>query len=231
MAKYNPRVPVIAALGLRPRREASDGAASGVAVSCVRHPTLEALLVCERCRAELCALCLAASPVAGCCPNCGHAGRLLPLQVSAPVEVVTSVKGPRVGAALLDVVVLLAVWTLLAALTHNIHTQRSGSGVRYNVSLEGQPFLVFQAIVLFYFAIPEKLWGASVGKAAFGLRVIGNNGALTWRAALLRNLLRGRRPYRTTASTACRNPSSSNGFWRKPATPMPPNRDSASETG
>ena len=51
-------------------------------------------------------------------------------------------------------------------------------------------WLAFAAWKLLYFALPEGVWGCSVGKALFGLRVVKpNGGAAGWPKALLRGFV------------------------------------------
>jgi uncharacterized RDD family membrane protein YckC len=85
----------------------------------------------------------------------------------------TPVVGRRIGAAIIDALIMTGVFFGLAAATGNIE---SGDG-SFKVSLEGGPFLLFVAIQLAYFFVLETVAGKTIGKAVLGLRVVAQDGA------------------------------------------------------
>ena len=100
----------------------------------------------------------------------------------------TDVVGRRVGAALIDFVVLFVFFLVLAALLGD--TESGDGGVSAN--LEGAGFLVWIAVSLAYYGVLEAINGQTVGKRLLGIRVTDDDGttAPTARQVVIRTLLR-----------------------------------------
>lgn len=102
--------------------------------------------------------------------------------------------GPRAVAALLDLLlVLLAVGLPLAAASGQLFrddpTISEGWNVGFSLTL-GQDLVVLVALVA-YATVAEALFGATLGKRLFGLRVRRGDGSpIGWREAIARNVLR-----------------------------------------
>ena len=95
-----------------------------------------------------------------------------------------NVLGPRIGAAVIDIVLIGALFLLMAATMGDF-----GDG---NASLTGGPALLFGLIVFaYYFVADGYLGGRTVGKAVVGLAVVADDGSpLRPGPAALRTLLR-----------------------------------------
>ena len=83
----------------------------------------------------------------------------------------TDVLGRRIGAALLDVVVLAVLFVILGLL---IGDTDSGGG-NVSVNLSGGPFLLWVALSLAYYGVLEAISGQTLGKRALGIRVVGED--------------------------------------------------------
>jgi uncharacterized RDD family membrane protein YckC len=79
-----------------------------------------------------------------------------------------NVVGQRIGAAVIDIVVLTALFFGATALTGNLHS----SGGQVNASLNGGSAFAFFAVLLLYYGVTEAVWQATPGKALLGLRVV-----------------------------------------------------------
>lgn len=95
--------------------------------------------------------------------------------------------GQRVGALLLDTIIVMVPLFVVAALLFG-QSETSGSGFR--VSLNGVPFLLTTLVALAYFIGLELAGGQTLGKKIVGIRVVSERGAVGVGAAVLRNLLR-----------------------------------------
>jgi uncharacterized RDD family membrane protein YckC len=95
---------------------------------------------------------------------------------------------PRALAVILDgVLVFAGLGTMIALAAGQAH--RSGGSMFFN--LHGGPAWIWIASSWAYWIVLERLWGTTVGKRLFGLRVTGANGQpLTWGQSFGRNLLR-----------------------------------------
>ena len=100
----------------------------------------------------------------------------------------TDVVGRRVGAALVDFVVLFVLFVVLGILIGS--SESDGDGV--SVNLEGAGFLVWLAVSLAYYGVLEAINGQTLGKRALGIRVVGDDGATPARTGqiVVRTLLR-----------------------------------------
>jgi uncharacterized RDD family membrane protein YckC len=107
-----------------------------------------------------------------------------PEEAAASVENVT---GPRIVAALIDIVVLFISFIVLGALLGDA----DADGSSFQVSLEGGPFLLWVLLSLAYYTVPEALTGQTPGKAVMKLKVVRLDGQpYTWGNSLARNVLR-----------------------------------------
>jgi len=86
-----------------------------------------------------------------------------PAATAAPADL-----GPRTLAALIDLLVVGAMFFAFAATIGDISSDDSG----FNASLSGGAFLLFVAAMLAYYGVSEALTGCTLGKAVFGLRVV-----------------------------------------------------------
>lgn len=99
----------------------------------------------------------------------------------------TDVLGRRVGAALLDIVVLGVLFVILGLLIGDTNTEGSSA----SVNLSGGPALLFFALSLLYYFIPEATSGRTLGKRLLGLRVVREDGGAAGAGAVAgRTLLR-----------------------------------------
>ena len=100
----------------------------------------------------------------------------------------TDVVGRRIGAALIDFVVLFVVFLVLAALIGD--TDSGDGGVSAN--LDGVGFLVWLAVGLGYYGVLEAIDGRTLGKRALGIRVTDDDGTspASTRQIVIRTLLR-----------------------------------------
>lgn len=69
--------------------------------------------------------------------------------------------------------------------------RQAGSGVTVNLAWENGPYEAFLISLFFiYFFLTEKIWGRSLGKYLFGLKVYSASGTgMSWRQALVRSLV------------------------------------------
>ena len=100
----------------------------------------------------------------------------------------TDVLGRRIGAALLDLVVLAVLFVVLGLL---IGETESDDG-NVSVNLSGGPFLIWLALTFGYYGVLEAMTGQTLGKRALGIRVVGEDRASTPGAGkiAIRTLLR-----------------------------------------
>ncbi|MDP9330689.1 MAG: RDD family protein [Actinomycetota bacterium] len=95
--------------------------------------------------------------------------------------------GRRFGALLIDDLVSL-VWFLPLSRVTKIETPL---GSQYSFGLRGWHFVVAVAISLVYFTVLEAAFGATLGKLAVGIRVVGVSGKrIDARQSIARNLAR-----------------------------------------
>ena len=94
----------------------------------------------------------------------------------------------RATAVIIDsVLVFVVLGTAVGAVTGQAY--REDNSVGFN--LHGWPFLLWVVLGLAYWTICEQLWGMTIGKRLFSIRVASSEGgAVTWRQSILRNLLR-----------------------------------------
>ena len=96
--------------------------------------------------------------------------------------------GQRVGAILLDTVIVLLPLYVVAGL---LFGESRASGGSASVSLSGWPFVITTVIAFGYFFALELTMGPTVGKKIVGIRVVSDRDAeLTTGQALVRTVLR-----------------------------------------
>src|SRR5262249_11236727 len=95
---------------------------------------------------------------------------IAPAEIPPPVP--EDLLGLRIGAALIDLVLLAGLFMILSAAV----SQTSVSGGRFNVSLSGLWLVVFLAAALGYYFVLEAWAGQTLGKRLLGLRVLRADG-------------------------------------------------------
>jgi uncharacterized RDD family membrane protein YckC len=97
--------------------------------------------------------------------------------------------GARVGAAIIDLLVMVALFVLMAALLGEFGNDGDNG---FRVALNGPSFILFLVLMLAYFFLLETyMGGRTIGKAITGVHVVlADGGALTPGAVAIRTLLR-----------------------------------------
>jgi uncharacterized RDD family membrane protein YckC len=103
--------------------------------------------------------------------------------------------GVRFAAVLVDGIVLAILGLVVALLGGGGYAEKTADGAYTNASagvdLEGTNFLIWLVLAFGYYVVCEVELGATLGKAAVGLRVVDEEGDfIGWRRALVRNLIR-----------------------------------------
>mgnify|MGYP000350745923 CR=1 FL=1 len=81
--------------------------------------------------------------------------------------------------------------TGLLAIVAYVIAWLGGTTTEAGFELRGGPFFLMTLIMLAYYITLEGLFGSTVGKMILGLRVVKLDGsAISWRASVVRNLLR-----------------------------------------
>lgn len=81
--------------------------------------------------------------------------------------------------------------TALLAIVAYVIAWLNGTTTEAGFELRGGPFFLMTLIMLAYYITLEGLFGSTVGKMILGLRVVKLDGsAISWRASVVRNLLR-----------------------------------------
>lgn len=125
----------------------------------------------------------------GCRPDLGGFGMLPLMETGAgpPTQDGTDVMGRRIGAALLDLLVLVVVFGVLAVVLGD--TSASGGSAQARLGPGGT--LLFLAILLLYYFAQEASGGRTLGKRALGIRVVSDaGGAASGGQVAVRTLLR-----------------------------------------
>ncbi|MGH3660075.1 MAG: RDD family protein, partial [Micromonosporaceae bacterium] len=78
--------------------------------------------------------------------------------------------GLRIGAAMIDLALLLVLFVVLAVVVGEAIVNRVG--VAFSFSLDGAGFAVYVALALLYYLVLEAAIGQTVGKLLVGLRVV-----------------------------------------------------------
>ena len=87
-----------------------------------------------------------------------------------------NVLGPRTLAGLIDVAVLLVLFLIMSIASGQAETNSSDSGTSFNANLSGLPAVIYFALVCVYYAVPEALVQATLGKKVMGLKVTRDDG-------------------------------------------------------
>jgi uncharacterized RDD family membrane protein YckC len=95
------------------------------------------------------------------------------------------VLGRRIGAALLDILLLALTFLAWSAATGGA----KNSGGQVNFSLHGGAFVAWLVFVLAYYFVCEAAWGQTAGKRALGIRVVSEDGGEPTSAAILARTL------------------------------------------
>ena len=107
---------------------------------------------------------------------------------SAPLD---KAVGARVGAAIIDIIILAVFFGIMAALFGDSNAKNDDSGASFNLNLTGFPAFIYFAGVFCYYWLLEATRGQTVGKMIVGLRVVKADGtALSYGPAALRTALR-----------------------------------------
>jgi uncharacterized RDD family membrane protein YckC len=111
-----------------------------------------------------------------------------PMPASPAATQASSVVGPRVGAAVIDIIILIVVGGVMTALFGDTSSDDDG----FNASLTGVPFVVSLILWLgYYFGMEAFAGGQTVGKKAVKLKVVRLDGtALTPGHVAVRTILR-----------------------------------------
>jgi uncharacterized RDD family membrane protein YckC len=101
-------------------------------------------------------------------------------------EVPIATLGVRTLGAILDILVIVVVWSIYGV--YFGEPPESGFGFR----LEGLPVTLSFAAMFAYFAVTEAVWGATPGKMLAGMRVVNeeDGAVIGWRRSIVRNVLR-----------------------------------------
>jgi uncharacterized RDD family membrane protein YckC len=95
--------------------------------------------------------------------------------------------GKRIGAALVDAVVIFVLLVLIAVLFGNDATSKWSLWAE----TQGRPRMVFFLLTFAYFVATELVWGQTVGKRLLGLRVVRADGSKADAGpVVIRNLVR-----------------------------------------
>jgi uncharacterized RDD family membrane protein YckC len=105
---------------------------------------------------------------------------------SEPREVPIATLGVRTLGAILDILVIVVVWSIYGV--YFGEPLESGFGFR----LEGLPATLSFAAMFAYFAVTEAVWGATPGKMLTGMRVVNeeDGAVIGWQRSIVRNVLR-----------------------------------------
>jgi uncharacterized RDD family membrane protein YckC len=91
--------------------------------------------------------------------------------------------GLRGVAAIVDVVVLFAIFWVVALVT--------GGTSEGGFDMQGAPAFLGFLIGFLYYVASEAMYGATLGKMLLGLKVVKTDGSpIGWQASLIRNVLR-----------------------------------------
>lgn len=112
---------------------------------------------------------------------------LPPPPSAAPAPDGDDALGRRIGAAVLDLILMVGLFVVLA-LTIGEHEKTETSAYIY---LRGADAMIYLALILLYHFAMESVWGKTVGKFAFGVAVRSQTGdRATVGAITIRTLVR-----------------------------------------
>lgn len=103
---------------------------------------------------------------------------------------VEDVTGPRIAAALIDVVLLGIVFVVLSLLFGESEGDTGDGGASFELGLTGLPALLFFALTMAYYIVLESQNGQTLGKRIMKLRVVAIDGQLSLGKVVIRTLLR-----------------------------------------
>ena len=93
----------------------------------------------------------------------------------------------RLVAIIVDYIIVGVVWGIIAVLVA-LPSFFAGGGAFFGAVLGGFAF-VFGILFVLYFAVTESVWGASLGKRVFNLKVVSKTGSRpTFGEAFVRNI-------------------------------------------
>ncbi len=108
-------------------------------------------------------------------------------QATSPAPVASeNVTGPRIIAAIIDVVLLAILFGALAAAFGDASSGDDG----FTVNLSGGPGLLYLLLVFVYYLGLETTSGQTLGKKVVGIRVVALDGELTMGKVAIRTVLR-----------------------------------------
>jgi uncharacterized RDD family membrane protein YckC len=106
---------------------------------------------------------------------------------SAPIAAVQDVTGPRIGAAVIDIIILAILFLVMSML---FGESESGDG-GFSANLTGVPFLIYVVLSFLYYFGMEFKTGQTIGKMALKLKVATVDGQpLTPGKVAIRTVLR-----------------------------------------
>lgn len=112
-------------------------------------------------------------------------------QAATSIPITQDVTGPRIVAAIIDIVLLGILFVIMSAVFGDSTSSSGDDGASFNLSLNGLPALIYFAVVLAYYFVLELKTGQTVGKMLLKLKVVTVSGApLTPQSVGLRTVLR-----------------------------------------
>jgi uncharacterized RDD family membrane protein YckC len=94
----------------------------------------------------------------------------------------------RAAAVIIDALLTLFI---LGTVVGALAGQTKHSGGSFSFNLHGWAAFVWLVLALGYWIVCERLWGMTVGKRLFSIRVVGSDGARpSWGQSVIRNLFR-----------------------------------------
>lgn len=110
---------------------------------------------------------------------------------ATPSPPAADVTGPRIGAALIDLILLGIVFFVMAALFGDSTSSAGDDGAGFSANLSGIPAIIYFLIVLSYYYGLELTQGQTIGKKLTKIKVVSvDNSALTPKQIGLRTACR-----------------------------------------
>lgn len=110
---------------------------------------------------------------------------------AAVITAQDNVTGPRIGAAIIDIIILGVVFFVFGALFGDSSASSGDDGASFNVGLTGGAAILYFLVVLGYYLVLEGTRGQTLGKMALSLKVVSaEGGELTFGAVAIRTILR-----------------------------------------
>jgi uncharacterized RDD family membrane protein YckC len=101
---------------------------------------------------------------------------------------VEDVTGIRIVAGIIDLVLMIVLFLVMAALFGDFGSGDDGEG--FEVNLSGAPFLLYLLLNFGYYFVLEGSSGQTFGKKVMGIQVVSLEGPLTWGKVAIRTILR-----------------------------------------